>query len=77
MHIDIEVKCGGDPEAHAELVASTLHGLVPPDPQSAAADVGRVIRAELEQTECARPSCHELPTVNFARLDNEQDWTQI
>lgn len=77
MHIDIQVNCGREPEALAEVVAATLHGLVPEDPLSAAADVGRAIRAELEEVERTRPSFHDLPTVDFVRLDAEQDWTQV
>jgi len=74
---DIKVKCGREPESLAELIASTLHGHVAPDPSSTAADVGRMVRAEQEQVERTRPSWQDMTTVDFARLDDHDDWTDV
>ena len=56
---------------------TTLHGHVALDPSSTAADVGRMVRAEQEQAERTRPSWQDMTTVDFARLDDHDDWTDV
>jgi hypothetical protein len=75
--VDIHVSCGRDPHALAELIAATLHGLIPEDPTSPAVRLGRAVRAKLETIERMRSSRHDVETLNFARLDPDDDWTQV
>jgi hypothetical protein len=75
--IEIEVKGTRDPQALAELIASTLHGHSVPNPGSAAAETGKRVREEQEDAELRRPSHHDLDTVNFTTIDDDADWTQI
>lgn len=73
--IDIQIQ-GGD--AHlAELIASTLHGHLVPDPSSSAAQAGKFVRERQEELETRRPSRQEIETVNFALIDDENDWTDV
>ena len=79
--IDIQIKSEGDgdgeAEALAELIASTLHGHIAPDPQSDLAAVGKLVRDELERAEQRRPSRQQLETVDFAKIDDETDWSDV
>jgi hypothetical protein len=75
--IDIHVDSDDDPQVLAELIASTLHGHIAPDPNSSLADIGRLVREEMEQAELERPSRQQLETVNFAKIDDETDWTDV
>jgi len=75
--IEIEIKGSRDPQALAELIASTLHGHAVPNPGSATAETGKMIRAEQEQAERNRPSHQEIDTVNFTTIDDDLDWTEI
>lgn len=75
--VDIQVNCGPDPRDLAELIASTLHGLVPPEPDSVTADVGRAIRAAQEQTERTRRQWADMDTIDFSRLERDEDWTDV
>ena len=75
--IDIHIHSGGDPQALAELIASTLHGHVAPDPESDLAAVGKLVREQQEQAESKRPSREQIETVNFATIDDENDWTDL
>jgi hypothetical protein len=75
--IAIELKGTRDPEALAELIASTLHGHPVPNPGSSTAETGKRIREEQEDAELRRPSHHDLETVNFTTIDEDDDWTQI
>lgn len=75
--IDIRITDGGDPQVLADLIASTLHGHVAPDPSSELATIGKRVREELERAEQERPSRQQIETVNFAKLDDESDWSDI
>ena len=75
--IDIQIKCGHDSHALAELIASTLHGHIPQDPNSSAAQVGKLVREHQEAAERQRPSREQIETVNFALIDDEADWTDV
>ena len=74
---DIQVSCGRGPQDLAKAIAATLHGLVPTDPDDDAVAMGRLVRAAQERAELARGSRHDLPTVNFERIDPDQDWSEI
>jgi hypothetical protein len=79
--IDIQIKSesDGDSEAQAlaELIASTLHGHIAPDPQSDLAAVGKLVRDELERAEQRRPSRQQIETVDFAKIDDDLDWSDV
>ena len=75
--IDIHVDSEGEPQVLAELIASTLHGHIAPDPQSLLAAVGKLVRVQQELAELARPTRQQLETVNFAKIDDETDWTDV
>ncbi len=75
--IEIEVKGTRDPQALAELIASTLHGHAVPHPGSSTAETGKRIREEQEDAERNRPSHEEMETVNFSTIDDDLDWTEI
>jgi len=75
--IDIHVDSEGEPQVLAELIASTLHGHIAPDPQSTLAAVGKLVRVQQELAELARPTRQQLETVNFAKIDDETDWTDV
>lgn len=72
--IYIQVKSDRDPQVLADLIASTQTGAVV-DPKLAAE--AQLLRAVQAQNEQARPAHDELETVNFRRLDTENDWTDI
>ena len=75
--IDIQVESDGDPQVLAELIASTLHGHIVPDPQSSMAAVGKLVREQQEHAELTRPSRQQIETVNFAKIDDDTDWTDV
>ena len=75
--IDIHISSDGDPQVLAELIASTLHGHIAPDPQSSLAAVGKRVREEQERMEQTRPSRQQLETVNFALIDDETDFSDL
>jgi hypothetical protein len=75
--IDIQIHSGGDPEALAELIASTLHGHIAPHPESDLAAVGKLVREHQEHEEAKRPSRQQIETVNFAKIDDENDWSDV
>jgi hypothetical protein len=74
--IDIQVTGDGD-DVLAELIASTLHGHIVPDPQSDLATVGRLLREQLEDAERRRLSRQQLETVDFQRIDDEIDFSDV
>lgn len=75
---DIQVSCGRSPQDLANVIAATLHGIVPTNPDDDAVTAGRFVRAIQEQTERERGSSwHDLPTVNFETLDEDDDWTEV
>jgi len=75
--IDIQVNSDGDPQVLAELIASTLHGHIASDPQSNLATVGKLVREQQEHAELMRPSRQQIETVNFAKLDDETDFSDV
>jgi hypothetical protein len=75
--IEIEVKSGPAPEALAELIAATLHGHPGEHADTSVATTGKLVREQQEQAELARPSVHDMETVNFQTLDDEVDWTEV
>jgi hypothetical protein len=74
---DIQVSCGPAPQDLANVLAATLHGIVPTDPNENAVSAGRFVREAQESAERERSSWHDLPTVNFETLDEEDDWTEV
>ena len=74
--IDIQVTGDGD-DVLAELIASTLHGHIAPDPQSDLATVGRLLRDQLEDAERRRLSRQQIETVDFQRIDDEIDFSDV
>jgi hypothetical protein len=74
---DIQVSCGSHPQDLANVLAATLHGIVPTDPDAEAITVGRLVRETQERAERERRSWHDMPTVNFETLDEEDDWTEV
>ena len=73
--IEIEVRGGQHPQALAELIASTLHGMPVSDPS--VAETGKLVRAQQEDAEIRRPSLHDMQTVNFETIDEDCDWTDV
>lgn len=73
--IEIEVRGGQDPQALAELIASTLHGTQVPDPSIV--ETGKMVRAQQEEAEIKRPSVHDMQTVNFETLDEDIDFSEV
>ena len=74
---DIEIKAGDKPDELAELIASTLHGHIAPNPESGAATLGKLVRRQQELAEQARPSRHDIATVDFTKIDDENDWSNV
>lgn len=74
---DIQVSCGRDPQDLANVIAATLHGLIPTNPDDEAVTAGRMVRAVQERAERQRSSWHEMPTVNFETLDEDLDWSDV
>ena len=75
--IDINVKVDGDPQMLADLIASTLHGHITPNPESDLATIGKFVRDQQEMAELTRPSRQQLETVNFTKLDDENDFSDV
>jgi hypothetical protein len=75
--IDIHVQSDGDPQVLADLIASTLHGHIGPVAETSLAAVGKLVREHQEQAEAARPTRAQLETVDFQRIDDETDWTDV
>ncbi len=72
--IEIEVKSPA-PEALAELIAATLHGQ--PTDDVSVATTGKLVREQQEEAELARPSVHDMQTVNFQTVDDEVDFSEV
>lgn len=72
--IEIEVMSPA-PEALAELIAATLHGQPTEDP--GVATTGKLVRDQQERAELARPSVHDMDTVNFQTVDDEVDFSDV
>lgn len=72
--ISVKVKSDRDPRVLADLIAST-HGQQ--EATQVVAPEGEFLRAFIAQQDAARPAHSELETVNFQRLDDESDWTDV
>ena len=70
----IQVKSGRDPRVLAELIAST-QGKPVVDPKLVVE--AQLLREVQEHAEHDRPSRDEVETVNFTKLDDANDWTDI
>lgn len=74
--IEIQVQ-GDDPQVFAELVASTLYGHPVAEPDPTLACTGQLVREQQEEAERNRPSRNAMETVDFARLEPDEDWTDV
>ena len=72
--IDIQIKAGRDPQALAQLIAST-HGEEVRDP--GVAQIATLVRRHQADMELLRPTPNEVETVNFHKLDAENDWSDV
>jgi len=77
MTIDIQVLGSDDPDALAELIAATVYGEQASDPLDSAARAGEAVHAERVRTELERKPWAEMPTVQYAKLDADTDWTDV
>ena len=75
--IDIHITGDGEPEALADLIASTLYGHIVPDPQSDLAAIGKLVREQQERFEEKRIPRGQVETVDFAKLDADLDWSDL
>ena len=73
--IEIEIKADEEPRALAELIASAVNGQ--PAADASVTQAGKQIRAEQEKAELARGSWTDMSTVDFAKLDPENDWSDL
>ncbi len=71
----IQVKSDRDPRVLADLIAHAQGTAKTVDPKLAVE--AQLVRAVREQAEAERPPREERETVNFQRLDDENDWTDI
>ena len=73
--ISIRVKADRDPSVLADLIETTQtaagSGTALPTPDD------ELLRALIAQQVAEPPSHHELDTVDFQRLDDENDWTDV
>jgi hypothetical protein len=72
--IHVQVTSDEAPEALADLIASTL-GDEPLDPKLALE--ASLVRQHQLEAESQRPSRQELATVDFAKLDADNDWSDL
>ena len=72
--LHIQVKSKRDPHVLAELIAASE-----PDAQvdPKLAVEAKLIREQRDYEERTRPSLHQLDTMNFHKLDDENDWTDL
>lgn len=73
--IEIEIKADEEPRALAELIASAVNGQ--PADDASVTLAGKQVREEQEKDEVARGSWRDMSTVNFATLDDENDWSDV
>lgn len=73
--IEIEIKAGKDPHALAELIASAVNGQ--PADDASVSVAGKTVRDAQEQEEQKRGSWTDAETVNFATLDEDNDWSDV
>ena len=72
--IDIQIKAGRKPQALAQMIAST-QGEEAGDP--AVEQVATLVRNHQAEVEKSRPSWNEISTVNFQKLDADDDWSDV
>lgn len=72
--IYIQVKSDRDPRVLAQLIAST-QSAAPVDPKLAVE--ATMLREHQAQAERDRPSWQTLDTVNFQKIDDDNDWTDL
>lgn len=70
----IQIKSDRDPRVLADLIAST-ESEQPVDPKVEVE--AKLVREHQAQAERDRPSWQTLDTVNFQKLDDDNDWTDI
>jgi hypothetical protein len=73
--IYIQVKSDRDPTVLAELIASTQSESPVSDPKLAIE--AKMVREHQEQVERDRPSWQTLDTVNFQKLDDDNNWSDL
>ena len=73
--IYIQVKSDRDPRILAELIASTQGESPVSDPKVAVE--AKMVRDHQEQVERDRPSWQTLDTVNFQKLDDDNNWSDL
>ncbi len=72
--IDIRIQTGGDPGSLADLIAST-HGEDIDDPRLA--QLGTIVQSQRIVAEGDREPWQSAETVDFVKLDVENDWTDV
>jgi hypothetical protein len=72
--IDIRIQTGGDPGSLAELIAST-HGEAIENPRLA--QLGTIVHAQRVEDEDTRQPWQLADTVDFIKLDADNDWTDV
>ncbi len=75
--IEIEIQAGGDPQVLAELIATTVYGLPASEGEADLTTVGKLVREQQEQAEARRPSRQQLETMDFAKIDDDLDWSDL
>jgi hypothetical protein len=70
----IQVQSKRDPKVLAELIASTQNQ-APVDPSLEIE--AKILREHQALNEAERPSWRELETVNFQKLDDDNDWSDL
>ena len=74
--IHIQVKSDRDPRVLADLIAQA-HGTAEVDGNEKLAVEANLVREVRQHLEATRTPRQELETVNFQRLDTENDWTDL
>ncbi len=72
--IDIRIQTGGDPGSLAELIAST-QGEDIDDPRLA--ELGTIVRTQRVEAAVEREPWPSAQTVDFVKLDPDNDWTDV
>lgn len=75
--IDVQIKDTTKPEVLAELIEATLHGHIPTNPDSSAAQVGKLVREQQAEAEARRLSRNDLQTFSFQTIDPDEDWSEV
>jgi hypothetical protein len=72
--IDIEVKTDGDARSLADLIASTQGEEIA---DASVAQVATFVRERQAAAELDRPPWQLADTVDFRKLDDDNDWTDV